>query len=193
VFLGGKVKKKKTITKSDNKRKPTGKKAVEESLSFFDFIRKRNPRLFAHHPDHPAFEDHVWTYHGLYFCKGCTMTFAGILLGGIFYGLTGWLQWFSEIQIGLLFLALLLPSVVTSLMHFPGIVKQAARFLLGILVASAILMLFVTDSWAVRLAIIGIFLVTRTPLERKRRRDNEILISRFSLKAAKKAKAEKIL
>ncbi|MBI4766472.1 MAG: hypothetical protein HY787_18040 [Deltaproteobacteria bacterium] len=187
------MKKKKTITKSDNKRKPTGKKAVEESLSFFDFIRKGNPRLFAHHPDHPAFEDHVWTYHGLYFCKGCTMTFAGILLGGIFYRLTGWLQWFSEIQIGLLFLVLLLPSVATSLIPIPRIFKHITRFLLGILVAAAIIMLFITDSWAVRLVIVGTFLAVRTPLERKRRRDNEILISRFSLKAAKKAKPEKVL
>lgn len=187
------MKKNKKIMKSDDKRKPTGKKPAEQSLSFFDFIRKRNPRLFAHHPDHPAFQEHVWTYQGLYFCKGCTMTFAGILLGGIFFWLTGWLQWFSEIQIGFIFLGLLLPSVVTSLMNFPRTVKHAARFLLGVLVASAIMMLFITDSWAVRLTIIGIFLLVRTPLERKRRRDNESLISRFSLKAAKKARAAKTL
>lgn len=116
------------------------------------------------------------------------MTFAGIILGFILYFSTGWLKWFNEVQTGFIFLALLLPSVVTSLMNFPGIVKHAARFLLGILLASAVIMLFITDSWAVRLTIIGIFLLVRTPLERKRRRDNKILASRFSLKTAKKAK-----
>lgn len=179
--------------KTEDKRKTTKKNAPEEPLSFFAFLRKRNPRLFAHHPDHPAFQDHVWTYHGLYFCKGCVMTFAGILLGEILYFSTGWLKWFSEVQIGFIFLVMLLPSVVTSLMNLPRIAKHVARFLLGILVASAIIMLFVTDSWAVRLAIIITFLVVRTPLERKRRRENETLISRFSLKGTKKARAEKVL
>jgi hypothetical protein len=185
------VKKKKTITKSDDKRKPAGEKASKESLSFFAFLRKRNPRLFAHHPDHPAFQEHVWTYHGLSFCKGCTMTFAGIIFGGILYFSTGWLGRFPEIQVGFIFLALLLPSVVSSLYNSPRPVKHVSRFLLGILLTSAVILAFVTDSWAVRLAIIGAFLMVRTPLKRKRSRDNETLISRFSLKAAKKTKAKR--
>ena len=187
------MKKNTPITKSDSKRNPSKMKAPQESLNFFAFVRERNPHLFAHHPDHPAFQEHVWVYHGLYFCKGCTVTFSGIFFGGIFFFLTGWLRWFSEVQIGFIFLAMLLPSVVTSLLNLPRIAKHIARFLLGILVASAIIMLFVTDSWAVRLAIIGTFLVVRTPLERKRRRDNETLKSQFSLKAAKRAKSEKVL
>jgi hypothetical protein len=187
------VKKNKTITKSGDKQKPEKNKAAEESLSFFTFIRERNPRLFAHHPDHPAFQEHVWCYRGLSFCKGCTVTFGGIVFGGILYFSTGWLKWFSEIQIGFIFLGLLLPSVVSSLFNFPRPVKHVSRFLLGILLTSVVIMVFVTDSWAVRLAIIGAFLVVRTPLERKRKRDNETLISHFSLKATKKARAEKVL
>ncbi len=175
--------------KPKDKRIFSKKETPQESLNFFTFLRERNPRLFAHHPDHPIFQDHVWTYHGLYFCKGCVMTFAGILLGAGFYLLSGWLKWYSEIQIGFIFIAMLLPSVVTSLMNLPRIAKHAARFLLGILLSSATIMLFVTSSWAVRLAIIGTFLVVRTPLERKRKRDNETLISRFSSKATKKARA----
>jgi hypothetical protein len=127
------LKKNKTITNGNNKRKTSKKNAAKETLSFFAFLRKRNPRLFAHHPDHPAFQEHVWGYHGLYFCKGCTVTFGGIVFGGILYFSTEWLRWFSEVQIGFIFLAILLPSVVTSLMNLPRIVKHVARFLLGIL------------------------------------------------------------
>jgi hypothetical protein len=186
------LKKNKTITKKDDKLKPGEKKAAEEPLDFFTFLRKRNPRLFAHHPDHPAFQDHVWIYRGLYFCKGCTMTFAGIICGGLLSWLTGWLRWFSDVQIGCIFLGLLLPSVVTSLMDLPRLAKHIARFLLGILVASAVIMLFVTDSWTVRLAIVGIYLVVRTPLERKRRRDNERVMAQYRLTSAKQRKSAKI-
>ena len=31
-----------------------------------------------------VFDDHVWEYRGLYFCKGCVMTFLGMFLGAIF-------------------------------------------------------------------------------------------------------------
>ncbi len=113
------MKKTKTIMKTEDKRKTTKKKVPEEPLSFFAFLRKRNPRLFAHHPDHPAFQEHVRIYRGLYFCKGCTITFAGMFCGAFFYWLSGWLRWFSDVQIGCIFLGLLLPSVVTSLLDLP--------------------------------------------------------------------------
>ena len=186
------MKNNKTITKNDDKRKPAGKKAAEEPLSFFAFLRKRNPRLFAHHPDHPAFQDHVWVYHGLYFCKGCIMTFTGMFCGGLFYWLTGWLRWFSELQLGLISLGLLLPSVVTSLLDLPRLSIDIARFLWGVLVASAIVMLFVTDSWAVRLAIVVSYLVVRTPLERIRRRENEAVMAQYRLRSVKQTKSAKI-
>jgi hypothetical protein len=187
------MKKNRPGMKPNDKRTFSKKETPQETLNFFIFLRERNPRLFAHHPDHPVFQNHVWTYHGLYFCKGCVMTFAGILFGAVFSLLSGWLKWYSEIQIGFIFLAMLLPSVVTSLMNLPRIAKHVARFLLGILMASAIIMIFITDSWTVRLAIVGTFLLVRTPLERKRKRDNETLIRRFSSKAPKKARAERAL
>jgi len=152
----------------------------KKSKGFLQFLRDRNPYLFAHHPDHPAFQEHVWIFHGLYLCKGCTVTFTGMIFGGLFYLLTGWLKWFSEVQIGFIFLALLLPTPIATLLSFPRSAKHIARFLLGILMASALVMLFITDSWAVRLAIICTYLVVRIPLERKRRRDNEMLLRQYT-------------
>ncbi|MGA3083572.1 MAG: hypothetical protein ABSE95_02115 [Thermodesulfobacteriota bacterium] len=147
---------------------------------FLQFLRDRNPHLFAHHPDHPAFQEHVWIFHGLYLCKGCTVTFAGMIFGGLLYLLTGWLKWFSEVQIGFIFLALLLPTPVATLLPFPRIAKHVARFLLGILMTSALVMLFITNSWAVKAAIVFTYLVIKIPLGRKRRRDNETLLAQYT-------------
>jgi hypothetical protein len=121
-LLGEESKKNKTITKIDDKRKL--KKATVEPVDFFAFLQKHNSRLFAHHPDHPAFQDHFWISRGLYFCKGCIMTFAGMICGYLLYWLMGWLRWFSDVQIGCIFLGLLLPSVVTSLLDLPRLVKH---------------------------------------------------------------------
>ena len=147
---------------------------------FLQFLRERNPRLFAHHPDHPAFRDHVWVFHGLFLCKGCTVTFAGMIFGGLLYLPTRWLEWFSDVQIGFIFLALLLPTLVATLLDLPRIVKHVARFLLGILMTSALAMLFITNSWAIRLAIVFTYLAVKIPLKRKRFHDNETLVKQYT-------------
>lgn len=148
--------------------------------SFWEFLRTHHPGLFAHHPAHPAFQDHVWTIQGLSFCKGCTVTFAGMVAGGLLYLATGWMKDLTEVQVGLVFAALLLPTVAATLLSTPRGVRHAARFLLGILLASAILMLFVTDSWAVRGAIVLVYLATRIPLDRRRRRGNAALAAAWA-------------
>jgi hypothetical protein len=170
------------MKKSQRKGHSSKENAPQKAKGFFAFLQERNPHLFAHHPNHPAFREHIWIYRGCYFCKGCSVTFTGIIFGGLFYLLTGWLRWFSEPQIGLIFFGLLLPSVITSLVDSPRVVKHIARFLLGILVISALVMLFVTDDWIVRFAIIGIFLAVRIPLEKKRRRDNDTVIKAMGVR-----------
>jgi hypothetical protein len=144
--------------------------------SFWEFLRRRNPHIFAHHPDHPAFRNHVWVFRGLYFCKGCVMTFSGMIFGAVLYPFTGWLRGLTVIQTGLIFLAMLLPTLMTSLLPSPPVTKHIARFLLGILVASAVIMLFITDSWPVRIGIVLTYLAVRIPMEKKRRRDNDALV-----------------
>lgn len=150
------------------------------ATSFLGFVRTHRPGLFAHHPDHPAFRDHVWTAQGLSFCKGCTVTFGGMIAGGLLYLATRWMKGLTDVQVGLVFAALLLPTVVTSLLPSPRIARHGARFLLGILLTSAILLLFVTDSWAVRAAIVLVYLAVRIPLDRRRRRGNAELVERWT-------------
>jgi uncharacterized membrane protein len=152
----------------------------KEPQGFLQFLRQRNPYLFAHHPDHPAFKDHVWVSHGLFFCKGCSVTFAGMIFGVFLYLPTKWLEWFSDVQIGFIFLALLIPTLIATLLSLPRIVKHVARFLLGILMTSALLMLFITNSWAIRFAIVFTYLAIKIPLKRKRHNDNEKLITQFT-------------
>lgn len=116
------------------------------------------------------------------------MTFAGMFFGALFYFSTEWLKRSSDVQKGFIFLALLSPSLISALLDLPRPVKHVSRFLLGLLLTSAAILLFVTDSWAVRLAVIGVFLAVRIPLERKRRRDNEALQRAYNEKASGKKK-----
>ena len=153
-------------------------KVSEKPAGFLQFLRDRNPYLFAHHPSHPVFADHFWVFKGLFFCKGCTVTFGGMIFGGILYWATGWIKWFSNIEIGLIFSGLLSPTLITTLFHLPRWTKHPARFLLGVLMTSALIMMIITRSWEVRFVIVLTYLVIRVPLERKRRRENQELLEK---------------
>ncbi len=153
---------------------------LDQSTGFLAYVRERNPDLFAHHPAHPAFAEHVWTVRGLRLCKGCTFTYAGLLLGACLYALTRWLDSLSDVQVGLAFGAKLLPTLVTSLRETPRAFRLLARLVLGVLLASALIELVVTRSWAVRLAIVAVYLAARIPLDRKRRRGNQASMREWS-------------
>lgn len=142
-------------------------------LSLWQFVAERDPWLFSHHPAAPEFRAHVWKIGGLYFCKGCVMTFAGGIFGLLFYWLTGWLRAFSIFEIAVIFVLMLLPTLFTSLLRLPRTLKHVARFFLGLLVVSAFLMLFVTDFWWVRGTIVACYFGAKMPLERKRNRENQ--------------------
>ncbi len=140
-----------------------------------EFIAERDPHLFSHHPPEQTFRDHVWRIGGLYFCKGCVMTAAGMVFGLLLFALTRWLTLLDDLQVGGVFVLLLTPTLITHLLDLPRPWKHLSRFLLGFLIISAIFMLFVTDSWWVRGVIVGTYLAVRVPLERKRDRMNRKL------------------
>ena len=147
-----------------------------EDLSFWSYFRQRNPYFFSHHPQGDVFHDHVWEYRGLYFCKGCVMTFLGMFLGAIFYLATGWLRELNIVQTGIAFWVLLLPVIITSIFPLPLFLKHLARILLGLVVISAVIMLFITPSWWVRFSIVFTYLIVLIPLSRRRRRQNDALL-----------------
>lgn len=159
-----------------NKKPNSSRSADAENLSFWAHLRGKNPHMFAHHPPGKAFRDHVWEYKGLYFCKGCVMTFLGMFLGAILYPATGWFRGLGLIHTGMAFWALLLPAVVTALIPAPPPVKHAARLLLGVVVISAAILLFVTPSWWIRFFIVLTYLLVMIPLSRRRRQQNEALL-----------------
>jgi len=155
---------------------PVSPAVPEEPLSFWSHLRRKNPRMFAHHPPGEAFRDHVWEYKGLYFCKGCVMTFLGMLLGAILYLATGWFRGLNMIQTGIAFWVLLLPAVITALTPATPLIKHVARILLGAVVISAAILLFITPSWWIRFFIVFTYFLVLIPLSRRRRRQNDALL-----------------
>jgi hypothetical protein len=147
-----------------------------EDLSFWSYFRHKNPYIFAHHPQGAAFREHVWEYRGLYFCRGCVMTFLGMFLGAILYLVTWWFRGLDMVQTGIAFWLLLLPAVITSVVRVPPLLKHLARVLLGVVVISAVILLFVTDSWLIRFLIVFTYFLVQIPLSRRRRRLNDALL-----------------
>jgi hypothetical protein len=148
-----------------------------EDLSFWSYFRRRNPYVFAHHPRGEAFRDHVWEYGGIYFCKGCVMTFLGMFLGAILYLATGWFRGLNLIQTGVAFWSLLFPAVITSVFQVPPFLKHLSRILLGVVVISAAILVFTTTtSWLTRFLIVFTYFLVMIPLSGRRRRLNDALL-----------------
>lgn len=114
----------------------------------------------------------------------------GILVSFGLQGLTGWLSLFQEEVLGGIFLALVLPTVATSLLQAPRPAKHAARFLLGIAFGSALMTFFVTDRWLVRVLLVIAFFAIRIPLERRRRRQNAAILKKFQDAQSRVAQAQ---
>ncbi len=146
--------------------------ASKSDQTVWEFIAEKDPHIFSHHPPVEAFRDHVWEFRGLYLCKGCVMTFAGMAAGAVFQVLTGWLGRFGITEAAFIFVLLLAPTLVAHAFNLPRPIKHVSRFLLGVLIVSAIFMLFITDSWAVRFIIVCTYFAVKIPMERLRVRRN---------------------
>jgi hypothetical protein len=152
--------------------------SVDQRPSFIDYLKVANPWLFSHHPHSSCFRDHVWEFNGFYLCKGCVVTSGGFLAGVVLQLGTDWLSLFSEEIVGLIFIALLLPTVGTSVLGAARGLKHVARFFLGILMVSALFLLFITDRWDVRLIVAATYLSVKFVLERVREKQNNALLER---------------
>ena len=139
---------------------------------FVEYLKVQSPWIFAHHPSGACFREHVWKINGLYICKGCLMTSVGFAFGVLFQLVSGWLSSFPEEILALVFVALLLPTLLTSSFRWPRLVRLMSRLLLGFLMASALLLLFVTERWDVRFVIIATYLLIQHIYEKKRKKAN---------------------
>lgn len=147
---------------------------------FVEHLKLHSPWVFAHHPPHACFREHVWKINGLYLCKGCLVTYLGFVVGIGFQLLTGWLSSFTEETLALIFTLLLLPTLITGSFGWRREIRHVSRFLLGILMASSLMLIFMTERWEVRLVVIVTFLIVRQVFEKKRRRKNEELLQKCS-------------
>lgn len=150
----------------------------ETKMDFVEHLKNHSPWVFSHHPHHACFREHVWKINGLYVCKGCLVTSAGFLAGLLAQTVTGWLSILPEELLGAIFAAMLLPTLVSGAFNWPRVAKHVCRFLLGALMASALLLLFVTDRWDVRICVAATFVVTQHVFARKRHRQNAEHLSR---------------
>jgi len=143
---------------------------------FVEHLKVHSPWIFAHHPPHACFREHVWKINGLYLCKGCLVTSLGFVAGTAFQWMTGWLSAFTEEALALIFITMLVPTLITGSFRWPRSVRHVARFLLGFLMASSLLLIFVTERWEVRLVVIATFLIVKRLFEKRRRRMNDALL-----------------
>ena len=104
------------------------------------------------------------------------MTFLGIFLGLILYLATGWFQGLNSFELAIYFWLLLFPAVVTSVYPVPPFLKHLARIMLGVVVISSLITLFITPSWLNRFSIVFTYCLVLIPLSRRRRRQNEALL-----------------
>ncbi|MEL6723210.1 MAG: hypothetical protein AAFP10_08365 [Pseudomonadota bacterium] len=139
---------------------------------FIDHLKVYSPWALAHHPAHSCFREHVWKINSLYVCKGCMMTYMGFVAGLILQAITGWLADYSEETLALVFVGLLLPTLISSTSDWPRVIKHGSRFLLGLLIASSFLLLFITERWEVRIVVIATFLFFQIVYSRKRQQKN---------------------
>jgi len=147
------------------------------------------PIDLSHHPDAPCFREHVFYWKGRYWCKGCVLSICGIVASIGLQLLTGWLNFFREEILGLIFLTLVLPAVVCALLGAPRKVKHVARFFLGLAFGSALMTFFITDRWLVRVVLVIAFFGIRIPLERRRHRQNAEILKQYQDEQSRAAKA----
>lgn len=166
---------------------------ARQKETFWQFMRKENPYMFSNHPPAPIFREHVWDIGGFYWCKGFLVSLVGIVSAWIIYLATaiidkGWLRYLEDWQVAIVFVLMLLPTVVTSFVSATRPVKLAARYVLGLLTGSAIIMLFVANHWATPLIIIATYLAVRIPLSRKRKKADQATFDQYVEKLKKRRK-----
>ncbi len=144
-----------------------------ECESFWGYLKIHNPWVFSHHPAHNCFRDHVWAFRGLYFCKGCVVSCLGWTVAILTQLGTGWLQALPVKTISCVFVALLAPVVLTSLLDVSRVWKHLSRFLLGFLMVSSAWYLFLADQWWAKVMVVLVYFGVKTPLDRLRARKNQ--------------------
>ncbi|MFX0123482.1 MAG: hypothetical protein ACFFAE_07555 [Candidatus Hodarchaeota archaeon] len=134
------------------------------------------PYRISHHPFCSNFRDHVYEIRGNRVCRGCLMQYSGIIFSfaiivigyllGLWTGLT-------EIQVGGILYALIIPTVITAFLINNRKIKDMARFLLGTAFTLAFVLLFFTPDLLIKAWILVNFIPGYIYLNRRRAVKND--------------------
>jgi hypothetical protein len=135
------------------------------------------PYRISHHPLCDNFSEHVYIFRRQRVCRGCVMQYTGmtfafflIIFDLIFQILFS--TW-SDFQFGIFLYFLVFPTILTSFFLKNRILKDLARFMLGIAFTLAFFLLLITPSWFVKGFILLNFLPGYFYLQKRREIKNE--------------------
>lgn len=140
------------------------------------------PYRLAHHPLCDKFENHVYTIKGYKICRGCTNLYSGMFVGLIAIPFITILLHLNYWAMFAVTWGLYLFTPLTIIIKFPRIVKDFARFLLGIglvsvtttVILGIIALIKYSDYWGLIIAVISIiiYVVSKTSFTKIRERRN---------------------
>lgn len=112
-----------------------------------------SPLRLSHHPLCDNFSNHVFVIRGKKFCRGCTMFYPSLVLGGLVAFVLQF-HLLPTITLGIVMTVLLLPTVVAQLFKLPRPMRDVSKAILGMDSGLGILVItFHPDLWA-RIAVI---------------------------------------
>lgn len=144
----------------------------------FHINRVLGPYRLSHHPLCEQFQDHVYLIRGRKFCRGCVMQYSGIIvfiLILVIGSISNLWSGISDIQVGLVLYFLVFATLVATYLVRNRVVKDIARFLLGVSFSLAITLWVFTPDLLVKGWILLNFIPGYIYLNKKRSRNNNLV------------------
>lgn len=117
------------------------------------YRRILGPLRVSHHPLCMNFEDHIYHIRGKRICRGCVMQYSGMVISLVIITIGALFSIWSElneIQIGIVLYLLIIPTILTAFLLKNRVLKDIARFMLGISFTVAFLLLIFTPDFLIK-------------------------------------------
>ena len=116
--------------------------------------RIMGPYRISHHPLCNNFSEHVYILLGRKVCRGCVMQYSGMIFVFLLIILDLILQIFfsnwTEVEIGIFLYFLIFPTVLTVFFIENRLLKDVARFMLGMAFMIAFFVFLLTPNWLIK-------------------------------------------
>lgn len=120
-------------------------------------LRRRilGPYRLSHHPLCTNYSEHVYIIRGRKVCRGCLMQYSGMISSFIIVTMGNlpifkWWTGLTEIQVGLVLYAMVIPTLITTFLLDNREIKDVARFLLGASFTIAFIQLIFTPDFLIK-------------------------------------------